>query len=165
MKRAEIYDRARAAAIVASKLSMPITYGLGRGGEDPTRHVPWDSRGRCDCSGFAAWAAKEPRANPGIPGGWIETTLVVKDAMSTRQMFRELVAGEQPEPGDFIVYGDRGGQQGHIGVISSAVDGKVYRVIHCSTGNDRGGPAIAETDARVFVAANAIVVRLRKSAS
>lgn len=155
-----ILDRARQACAI------PTKYVLGKGGMKPTREVPGNSEGQCDCSGFVSWCLGISRqtTNPfyrQLNGGWIETTAVAADALKPGGVF---VKVEQPAPGDIIVWGDRrvNGRhtQGHIGVISAVEDGRATRVIHCSSGNfRRTGQAVQETSADVFHRNGAICAR------
>ena len=41
-------------------------YGLGAGGMNPGRAVPWNDHMQCDCSGFAMWALGLSRRQGGI---------------------------------------------------------------------------------------------------
>lgn len=94
------------------------------------------------------------------PLGWIETSGVYQDATSTQRLFQRV---HRAEPGDGIVWPDRGGHEGHIGVIV-AVDaaGEPTEVVHCSSGNyRRTGRAIARTSADIFKSAGAIYVRVK----
>lgn len=164
----------RRAARALSACDMHIEYRLGKGGMKPNDPVPHDSEQGCDCSGFVAWVLGISRQCARIPGGWIETTLVWKDARGTRKVFEQV---STPMPGDLIVYPDKsytvteGGQrtrktrQGHIGVVTRVAGGKVTRVVHCSAGNfRRTGRAVQETDAKVFVDHGAICVRYKEPA-
>ena len=163
MKRAELLERVRHAAVLARAIPEPITYGLGKGGFDPARHVPWNLSGECDCTGFLAWAMREPRQNESVPGGWIESSAVWRDATTTRKVFRTLGPGERPEAGDVLVTPDSGGREGHVAVISViAPDGGPVRMVDCSPSNDRVGSAIAERLVPISFGRTAIVVRVRK---
>ena len=135
-------------------------YQLGLGGRDPNAQTPFQS-GFSDCSGFVAWCIGLDRYQPErIDGGWIETTAVAHDAAFTQRMF-EMV--KRAEPGDIIVYPDRDGRQGHVGIVSEAAEnGSASQVIHCSMGNYRTlGVAVAETGPDVFTHHGAIVVRFK----
>jgi len=104
-----------ALARARSALTMGITYELGRGGYAPTASSPAQN-GKCDCSGFVAWAigvSRDPKKNGHF---WIETTLMVRDATGAQKMF---VAIPSPVPGCLVAYPDSGSRQGHTGVVTS----------------------------------------------
>ncbi|HXG58207.1 MAG TPA: hypothetical protein VNL91_04220 [Thermoanaerobaculia bacterium] len=160
MKRFEVLERARHAAILARAIPQPIIYVLGKGGFDPGRHVPWNRAGECDCSGFLAWTIREPREHPAL--AWIESTNVFRDATGPQVMFMTLPAGERAEPGDVLVTPDKGDRQGHVAIITAvAPDGAPSRMIDCSPSNDRVGAAIAERQIPPAFGSAATVVRLR----
>lgn len=154
MNAADTLARARSA------VGKQIAYRLGKGGEDPRTALPCDADKRCDCSGFALWAIGVSRTVrvahrwrdrfppiDGQPFG-IDTTRIFADATGDRKAFRIV---ELPEPGDLLVYGDRHGHEGHIGIISSTEQGIPVMVIHCSAGNFRTtGDAIQETTLQPF---------------
>lgn len=104
-----------------------------------------------------------PAATALEPLGWLETSAVYQDAIGPQRAFtRETMA----TPGDFIVWPDRHGGEGHIGVVV-AVDGagKATSVVHCSSGNfKRLGRAIQRTPADVFHRNGAVYARLRFAA-
>lgn len=132
-------------------------YALGVGGRNPSQPEPFQN-GKCDCSGFVAWALGLDRfVADRLPGDWIETTRVYNDALTTHRMFVRVTAGRRP--GDVIVYGDYASHQGHIGIVSE-VDprGRVTKVVHCTAKTDGLG-AIRETDPTVFLRHGAIVAR------
>lgn len=135
-------------------------YVLGKGGRVPSADNPFD-RGECDCSGFVSWCIGLDRyQRNAIAGDWIETTAIVKDASYERKLF---AAMNERKPGYLIVYGDKNGRQGHVGIISEVDShGRVTKVIHCSSGNYRTkGVAVAETDPNVFLTNGAITVRFK----
>jgi hypothetical protein len=114
------------------------TYKLGRGGyNDKFPHNPtWDG-GRSDCSGFISWllmTKREPK-----PGRkfWIETTAIHRDATGKQTVFVKL---DKPEPGCLVVYGDKNGHEGHIGVVVAVKDfdympsANSYTTIECASG-------------------------------
>jgi len=131
-------------------------YGLGSGGRVPSAATPLDASGRCDCSGFVAWALGIDRYQPGrVAGGdWVETTAVCRDAMAGFGLFSHTT---EPEPGDVIVYPDKGRKQGHIGVVVAVDGGKVTNVVHCAASHRPG--AIKETGPEVFLRNGAITAR------
>lgn len=149
----EVVERRLARARLA--LGKGIDYHLGRGGfrlehaDDPG----WD-HGCCDCSGFVSWVLETRRSPKAGRPLWIETTAVARDASGDQEVFARLNA---PWPGCLSVYGDSGGHQGHIGIVTSASmdgDGTVVQLrgIDCSLGSYwRSGDAIQERDlTRVF---------------
>lgn len=154
---AEVVARAR------SQIGMRTVYDLGRGGYYPGSLTAADSKGRCDCSGFVAWSLKESRhVDLSIYveqlGHWIETSAIVRDAMRPFGMF-DRVPVSLAQPGMVLVYGDQGGHQGHVGVISEVALGAVSKVVHCSKGNYTAtGDAIQETGPQVFLANPATIV-------
>ena len=125
---------------------------------DPTKPSPASTDGFCDCSGFACWAlntsrrTKDPSYVPRDPKqgayGWISTSSVWDDAQRTTGMFARC----EPKVGAVIVYPDKGGKQGHIGIVTKVVGGRAAAVIHCSTSNQRitKTDAILETAPTVF---------------
>lgn len=131
---------AEAVARARSALGQWCKYKLGAGGYNPASPHPWNSGGECDCSGYVAWVIGVSRHtdNPWYKeqnGGWIETSAVVRDALSDFGIFQKV---EIPSAGDVIVYGDKGRSQGHIGVVVESGD-----IIHCSKGRFvRKGDAI-----------------------
>lgn len=160
MKTADILARART-ALAKSK----ARYKLGAGGAKAAALLPESAQGFCDCSGFVSWCLGEPRktSDPfyvAFNGGWIETTGVYKDGSTEKGLFTKT---DRPEPGDLMVWPDRGHKQGHIGVVSEVEGGKATKIIHCSRGNDTAsGRAIRETGAEGFYARGAVVVRFDK---
>lgn len=123
-------------------------YELGKGGRSHELPHPWDSRRRCDCSGFTSWAlglnrrTDEPfyvRFNE----GWINTDAMWVDAVEPVGIFRQL---SQPKPGCIAVYPGNRRRPGHCGIISTvSASGDIERIIHCAKGNySRSGDAIQE---------------------
>ena len=139
-------------------------YRLGAGGRDPRLAHPAVA-GACDCSGFAAWCVGVDRflPNAGVPtmpgGNWFETTQLVRDAKSPFGFVTE-VAMAQARPGDLLVYGDRGGRQGHVGVVVEVGEGGPVKVAHCAKGNELRGDAIAVTGVSVFAINGAVAARV-----
>ncbi len=135
-----------------------VRYRLGHGGMHPADPGPTRD-GLCDCSGFALWACGLCRLR--TDGEWMDTSWIVNDAMGARKAFARL-EWEQARPGTLVVYGDRGGRQGHIGVVV-ATDPAVgpVSVIHCSKGNDSiYGDAIHETGPDAFRTRGIVVCRV-----
>jgi len=126
---------------------MGIRYGLGKGGMNPGSPTP-ASNGLCDCSGFVAWSLGfsrkiNERFYVRFNNGWFETTAVWTDIASPVGILEEI---DKPRAGAVVVYPDRDGHQGHIGIL---VDDD--KVVHCSMGNDRAfGNAIQVTNTDVF---------------
>ena len=146
-------------------------YGLGHGGFDPSRAHPWDDEMLCDCSGFVAWALgfKRHTDHPWYKaqnGGWLETSAIVRDALTPSYGMFEKVEDREARPGDLLVYGDRTNEdgtsrQGHVGIISKvAENGEPAEAVHCSRGNERRyADAIQETPATFWLVAGGIVAR------
>ena len=137
-------------------------YKLGMGGIRENAYWPWNTRGECDCSGFAAWCLGVSRHtdHPWYKeqnGGWLETTAIARDCKTPFGIFEE-VAWTDARPGHFLVWGDSQRGQGHIGIVSQvATDGPTH-AIHCSSGNYRsGGDAIRETGVELFKQHGALV--------
>jgi cell wall-associated NlpC family hydrolase len=159
MTREQVVERARSA------IGHGCIYALGRGGFSPKNQWPWNSKLECDCSGFTSWAIGFSRKTDhpfyrSVNGGWLETSAMVKDANSTFGMF-DLVPWTAALPGHFVVYGDAGGGQGHVGIVSeiNLLAGPA-KAIHCASGAyRRNGDAIAETEIGGFRAHGAIIAR------
>lgn len=160
MKRDDVVQRALDSAGRGCK------YKLGAGGRLWHKSTPWNPITReCDCSGFAAYSLGVDRHTNhpwyvSFNGGWLETTAIVRDARTAAfGMFTEL-PWVDAVPSDFLVWGDAGGKQGHVGVIVSVNPKGPMLVAHCSTGNwRRTGDAIRVTDAAIFAANAAVVAR------
>ena len=141
MTRAEVVGRAR------SQMDLKIKYKLGAGGFDPSKQTCAPA-GSCDCSGFVAWCLGVPRKNSNPyyiqqNGGWFETTAVYRDAFTE---FGFVSPTLNPKPGDLLVYPDRKGKQGHIGIVSNVDVPDNFKIIHCSSSNYRAlGTAVYET--------------------
>lgn len=139
-------------------------YKLGAGGMRPNDPQPWDEReGRkeCDCSGFAMWAWGMSRLQK--PGGrdlWYDTSQIARDARYSGQLFELLDSWESLRPGDGLVWGDRHGKQGHVGIVVAT---EPLAVAHCSRGNwTRTKDAIQETPSAIFADNGALAVRCKK---
>lgn len=143
-----------AAQIIArakSAIGKGIRYKLGGGGMKPEAALPDAGTGICDCSGFVCWVLGLSRlSNQAFYkryGGWINTDSMEDDILSSAGIFDQLNA---PLPGCIVVYG-AGSKIGHVGLVSEVKDGKMIKVIHCSSGNDRTtGDSIQETKPTVF---------------
>ncbi|AEV98862.1 peptidoglycan-binding protein [Niastella koreensis] len=133
-----------------SAINKGIRYKLGMGGTNPSAKLP-DQHNQCDCSGFVCWALGLNRKTD-IPfykkfGGWIFTDSMVADINSNAGIFEKL---NTPVAGCIVVYG-AGAQIGHVGIVSEVAEGKMKKVIHCSSGNDKTfKDAIQETVPTVF---------------
>jgi hypothetical protein len=148
---ADMLDRARHAR------SLRIRYELGRGGRDPAATSPADAEGRCDCSGFTAWAHRIDRRQV-VYGDevWLGTGGIIADAAGDRRWYEPL---ERPELGALLVYAadkQAGRPYGHVGIVTGGLPAewdprslalwKALRVTHCH--GPRGlVPSIEETGA------------------
>ena len=142
-----VASRERTLSRARSSTGKGVRYKLGKGGFDPSRKMTVT----CDCSGFVAWAIGIPRELPPGSGNWLQTTTYWEGGGSAGAGLFDLIPENFAEPGDIIVYPDRGNKQGHMGVVSALESGYVTKVIHCSTGNDRTfNDAIQETAPAVF---------------
>lgn len=145
-----LIERARSA------VSKGIRYKLGKGGVTPTAKLP-DEAKKCDCSGFVCWILSISRKtdHPFYKkyGGWIYTDSMEADINNEAGIFERLTV---PIPGCIVVYG-AGAKIGHVGLVSEVVDGKMKKVIHCSSGNDeKFNDSIQETTPAVFDRADAL---------
>lgn len=133
-----------------SAINKGIRYKLGSGGMKPEAALPASNK-LCDCSGFVCWVLGVSRKST-IPfytryGGWIYTDSMVADVNSNAGIFEKI---NIPEAGSIVVYG-AGDQIGHVGIVSKVSNGKMEKVIHCSSGNDRRfRDSIQETNPDVF---------------
>jgi len=148
-----------------SAIGYNTKYGLGAGGRQWHKDWPWNPlTHKCDCTGFLAWCFGVDRKTDHPlykewNGGWLESTAIVRDAMLPGTGMFDRVLWTSAAPGDVLVWGDKNGHQGHVGIVVEANDGPLS-VVHCSTGNfRRTGDAIQETDVNVFVQNNAILAR------
>jgi hypothetical protein len=140
-------------------------YKLGAGGRLWHKQTPWTpALMTCDCSGFVAWCLGVDRHTDhpyykAFNGGWLETTAVERDALAEGVGMFDHVPWADAALGDVLVWGDRDGHQGHIGVVTDCSTGPV-KVVHCSVGNERRTQdAIRETGVEVFLQNRAIVAR------
>lgn len=134
-----------------SALGHGCIYGLGCGGMNPQRTVPWDENMRCDCSGFAMWCLGLSRRQGGI---WMDSSRIRLDAIDGGSLFNA-VPWNEADLGDLLVYGDSkqedGVHQGHVGVVSQASRRGPALVISCSHGAwMRNSDAIGEDIPTVF---------------
>lgn len=142
---------AKARSVIGKK----IIYKLGAGGMDEKYQLPTRD-GKCDCSGFVCWVlglSRKTKIPFYQPGGWIYTDSMVEDINRNAGIFDRLAI---PEVGCIVVYG-AGKKIGHVGIVSEVENGKMKKVIHCSSGNYASfGDAIQETSPRVFERADAL---------
>ena len=142
---------AQSLARARTGLEEKTTYVLGQGGFDPTKMLTK----KCDCSGFVAWAIGIPREFPPGSDRWLDTDAYWNGGGAAAKAagfpLLQNVAAADAEPGDLIVYPDKGGMQGHIGMISGMDNDGELKVIHCSKGNfKKFNDATRETDAGVW---------------
>ena len=139
-----------------SAINKGIRYELGKGGMNATAKFP-DDRKLCDCSGFVCWILGISRKT-NFPfykkfGGWIFTDSMVEDINSSSGIFEKL---HVPVPGCIVVYG-AGPKIGHVGLVSEVTEGKMKKVIHCSSTNDnKFKDSIQETSPAVFDRADTV---------
>jgi LysM repeat protein len=133
-----------------SAINKGIRYKLGAGGMNPKTVLPTTNK-LCDCSGFVCWILGISRKTD-IPfykqfGGWIFTDSMVADVNSQTGIFERI---NIPEPGCITVFG-AGNKIGHVGLVSKVSNGKMDKVIHCSSGNDKKfHDSIQETGSEIF---------------
>lgn len=144
-----LIDRAR------SQLGKNTRYKLGAGGYGIDKAAPGGGGGhdlhQCDCSGFVCWALNISRMTNNeyyqlhLKTDWISTVSLYADCGDTAGLMRR---SDVPVPGCIIVYPDGAlgaGKQGHVGIVSTVVDGQIQSIIHCSNGNFKyTGDAIGE---------------------
>lgn len=131
-----------------------VVYKLGRGGfnkRNPS-NPGWDG-GRSDCSGFVSWVLMIKRAPKLIRPFWIETTAIYQDAIGKQRTFKQI---PNPIPGCVVVFPDRVGREGHIGIVSEVSNGAVYHVVDCAS------KGITEHSGAYFVHHNAIFCVLKE---
>src|SRR5437899_3366788 len=105
-------------------------YKLGRGGMHPEHDRPSDAAFFCDCSGFAWWCWGRSRYDG---TKWWDTSAIESDAMADHgDRIFTYHAWAEAKPGDALVWGDRGEQQGHIGIVSELDATGPAKVLHCS---------------------------------
>ena len=152
----ETIDHSTLVAKARSAINQKIRYKLGSGGIDPDLALPTANK-LCDCSGFVCWVLGISRQSK-IPyykkfGGWIYTDSMEADIKDSAGIFERLTT---PEPGCIVVFG-AGNKIGHVGIVSEVASGKMAKVIHCSSGNDRNfQDSIQETAPTVFNRADAL---------
>lgn len=102
----------------------------------------WPSKAKNDCSGFVSWCLRFSQNRKvqhplyvSTNGGWFETTAIHRDGLSSTGYFTQIDSGQ---PGALLVYPDRKGHDGHVGIVVDSKGkgvGGVTKVIHCSLGN------------------------------
>ena len=107
-----------------------VAYKLGRGGFNAKHpnEVGWD-KGLSDCSGYVSWVLMLKRAPKLIRPFWIETTAVWRDATGKQRTFQQI---NKPVPGCIVVFPDRNGREGHIGIVAEVYGGAGYDVVDCT---------------------------------
>lgn len=155
---ADTLARARAA------IKRPVTYTLGL----PGRVIPKGATtaplpAECDCSGFVAYCENRERFVKTESGNiWFDTWFIHYDASRPGEWFEAC----PPELGCLIVWPDRRvsgrKREGHIGIVSEVIDGKVSKVIHCAASHPKGR-AVQETGPEVFTKNGAICCRWREA--
>jgi cell wall-associated NlpC family hydrolase len=135
MKVDELLKRARSA------LGKKVKYRLGAGGIDPNSPTPASVDNACDCSGFVCWCLGISRKTDHplyvrFNGGWINTDAIVHDANQPTGFFRKI---DEPKVGCLVVFPSKKPRRpyGHVGIVTEVREGKVTKVIHCSSGNFR----------------------------
>lgn len=134
----------------------------------PYRTVPWDEDMEADCSALVLWSFGLSRFQNPI---WIDTTRLVAIARAHEPAGKLFTSVEWLDclPGDAVAWPDRIGEndkhhEGHCGIVTEVGHGGPTRVVHCSAGNWKASSdAIQETDATIFAANRAVIVRLVNS--
>ena len=138
-----------------------VRYKLGHGGWNPGRDLPGkpgpvdpaDKHSGADCSGSFAFWLELPRSQTIVAGLWgISTVSIARDGLTPGGLFRQI---PHPIPGCGAVYPDRGGKQGHVGLVTETTPH--LRGIDCSSSrSDATGEAITERGFEFFRNAGAI---------
>lgn len=147
-------SRETVVARALSAVGTNTTYAMRDLQIPPLATERWPADGtRIDCSGFVAWCLRIPRQikHPlyqKVNGGWFETTAVHYDGSHQTGFFS---VSDTVRPGTLLVYPDRNGRQGHIGIVvggtGDSAEG-VERIVHCSlSAYNRTGKAIQATSA------------------
>ena len=135
-----------------SALGLKTVYKLGKGGFDPAKPMTVS----CDCSGFVAWAIGIPRELPPKSDKWLDTDAYYAGGKPVKAGLFHEISVVDAEPGDLLVYPDKGTKQGHIGIVTQVDLSAPTYVIHCSFGNyNNYKDAIRITGPGVFLAGNA----------
>lgn len=142
MTRATAVTRARSAAGQGCK------YGLGKGGANPQKSVPWDEDKSCDCSGLVCWALGIHRMV------WLDTSGLVR--MALHPPFRAVPLADA-QTADLLVYPDHTDatghhHEGHVGIVSEVGPTGAEKAVHCSLGSwRREADAILETGVDLWI--------------
>lgn len=96
-----------------STIGKGVRYKLGKGGFNPSCKMA----STCDCSGFISWAIGIPRELSPGSGNWLQTTTYWEGGGSAGAGLFDPIPENFAEPGDIIVYPDRGNKQGHMGIV------------------------------------------------
>lgn len=110
-------------------------YRLGTGGRNPRLIGPWkdfvDTKMAqtilaCDCSGGANYWCGEDRWDEETDT-WYDTSEILRDALrrTGNRRFKRVAAVDAVLPGDYLVYGDKDGRQGHIMMVTKLLPGFV----------------------------------------
>lgn len=141
-----------------SALGLKTIYKLGKGGFDPAKPMT----ASCDCSGFVAWAIGLPRELPPKSDKWLDTDAYYMGGKPVKSGLFFEVKVIDAEPGDLLVYPDKGGSQGHIGIVTQVDLSAPTYVVHCSNGNYKNyNDAIRMTGPGVFLAGNHVSRAMR----
>lgn len=106
-----------------------IKYKLGKGGYFPNDPLPTRT-GTCDCSGFVAWVLGTSRIPKPSRLFWLETTNVYLDATTKQKVFVQI---DKAVPGCIVVFPDRNGHEGHMGIVETVNSFNTYTVIDCTS--------------------------------
>lgn len=128
-------------ALYAAAVCSDIKYKLGKGGFHPGDSSPSRNK-QCDCSGFVAWCLGLNRSPKPTRNWWIETTAMFNNATNRDGKADVFVKIETPVVGCVVVYGDKNGHEGHVGIITHVElnpNGsiKVLHGVDCSGGGSR----------------------------
>lgn len=149
-----------------SAIDRGCNYKLGAGGRRWHKGTPWHPLTfSCDCSGFVAWCLEVDRhtSHPFYKnqnGGWLETSAIYRDSQLAGVGMFDAVTWQDALLGDLLVWPDRNGKQGHVGIVSESSPVGPSRVIHCSAGNWRlMKDAIQETSVGLWLNNGGVVAR------
>lgn len=155
---ASTISRETVVARAMSGVGSQTAYALKNKVNPPLSAEAWPEDGmRTDCSSFVAWCLRmSSKVNHPLyikqNGGWFETSAVFKDGLHQTGYFSSVATARA---GSLLVYPDKQGSQGHIGIVVSAegpgVAG-VSKVVHCSSGSfKKTGKAIAVTGPQAWI--------------
>ncbi len=143
-------------------------YRLGGGKIVPSGSDCLDELQSSDCSSFVCWCAKLKKYQADelwwlkeLNGGWLNTDGMYADSREETGNFSKAL--EYPTKGAVVVYpggrmrGNTYPKYGHVGIITEVTDEEHFRVVHCSSGNQRSaGQAILQTDGDLFLKRKAV---------